>query len=96
MVLTVGNDMVKSFWVRIKGQASNADVIVGVYYRPSIQNSHADELFFKELRHICKFTTLVLMGDFSLANIIWEYHKADTSRSRRSLTTWMITTWCRH
>lgn len=92
MVLTAGNGMVKSLWVRIKGQTSNADVIVGVYSRPPIQNSGAGELFFKKLRDICKLTTLVLMGDFSLANVNWEYHTANTSRSSRFLNSWMIST----
>lgn len=67
----------------------------GIYFRPPIQNGGADELFFKELRDTCKLTTVVLMGDLSLANVNWEYHTANTSRSRRFLNTWMITTWCR-
>lgn len=95
MVLTVGNGMVKSLWMRIKGQTSNANVIMGVYYRPPIQNGDADELFFKELRNISKLTTLILTGDFNLTNVN-EYHTANTSRSRRFINTWMITTWCRH
>lgn len=69
-MLTVGNGMVKSLWVRIKGQTNIADVIVGVYYRPPIQNGDADELFFKEIRDTSKLTTLVLMGDFNLANVM--------------------------
>lgn len=60
MVLTVGNGTVKSLWIRVKGQTSNADVIMGVYYRPPIQNGDADELLFKELRNISKLTTLIL------------------------------------
>lgn len=72
MVLAVDNGMVKSLWVKIKGQTIKAHVIRGVYCRP-IQNGDADELFFKELRDISKLTTLVLMGDFSLTNANWEY-----------------------
>ena len=34
MELSIGDDMVKSLWVRIKGQANKGDVVVGVYYRP--------------------------------------------------------------
>lgn len=32
MVLTVGDNMVESLWVRIKGKASKTDVVVLVYY----------------------------------------------------------------
>lgn len=49
MVLTVDNGVIKSLWVKIKGQTIKADVIRGVYCRP-IQNGDADELFFKELK----------------------------------------------
>ncbi|GAB0203202.1 hypothetical protein GRJ2_002785800 [Grus japonensis] len=83
--LSVGDDMVESLWVRIKGQANKGDVVVGVYYRPPSQDDATDELFFKELREASRSTALVLMGDFNLPDINWEHHTADTSRSRSFL-----------
>ena len=29
----VGGDMVESHWVRIRGKANKADVVMGVYYK---------------------------------------------------------------
>lgn len=48
--LTVGNGTAESLWVRIKEQTNNANVIVGVCYRPPSQDSDTDKLFFEELR----------------------------------------------
>lgn len=45
--LTVGDGMVESFAVRIKGQANNADVIMGVYSKLPSQGNNANGLFFK-------------------------------------------------
>lgn len=75
MVLTAGNDTVKSLWVRIKGQTSMADVIMGVCQDLL---SRTVMLMSFSLRDVSKLTTLVLMGDFSLANVTWEYHTANT------------------
>ncbi|GAB0186493.1 hypothetical protein GRJ2_001114600 [Grus japonensis] len=83
--LSIGDDMVKSLWVRIKGQANKGDVIVGVYYRPPSQDDATDELFFKEIIEASRSTALVLMGDFNLPDINWEHHTADTSRFRSFL-----------
>ena len=80
---SVGNDTVESLWVRIKGQANKRDVFVGVYCRPPSQENNADELFFKELRDTSRSATLVLMGDFNLPDINWEYHTANKNGSRR-------------
>lgn len=40
--LAVDNDMVESLWVRFKGEANKADVIVRVYYRPLSQDVDTD------------------------------------------------------
>lgn len=71
MELTAGYGIVKSLWIKIKGQRENEDE--GVYYRPPSQNANADELF-EEQRDTSMSTALVLMGDFSLPKIIWERH----------------------
>ena len=67
--LAVGNDMVKSIWVRSKGKANKADVIMGVSYRSSIQDDDTYELFFMELRDISRSAALVLTGDFNLPDV---------------------------
>lgn len=83
MELTVVNATVVGFWVKIKGQTNNADVIMGVCHRPPSQEGDADELIFEEPRDTSKSTAFVLMGDFSLRGINWEHHRAGTNGSRR-------------
>lgn len=58
-----------STWIRIKGKTSHADIIVGVYCRPSIQDDDVDELFFEELKDTSESTAIDLMGSFSLPEI---------------------------
>lgn len=47
MATAVRDDAVKSLWVRIKGIDSEADSVVGVYYRPPTQDGGTDELFYR-------------------------------------------------
>lgn len=44
-----GNERVEYLWVRIKGKANEADVIVGVCYKPPSQAEEADTMFYKQL-----------------------------------------------
>lgn len=44
-----GNDRFQYLWVRIKGKANEADVIVGVCYKPPSQAEEADAMFYKQL-----------------------------------------------
>ena len=44
-----GNDRVECFWVRIRGKANKADIMVGVCYRRPNQDEEADEIFYKQL-----------------------------------------------
>lgn len=75
--LAIGDDnIVESLRVRIKGQKSKADVTVEIYYRPPCQDDNTDELFFNDTS---RSATLVLMSDFNLADISWEYCTADTN-----------------
>jgi len=69
----------------LKGQANKMDVIVGVCFWPHGQDDSTDELFFKELTDISRSAVLILMGDFILTDINWEYHTTDTNKSRRIL-----------
>lgn len=47
-MFTLGDGMVESLWVKIRGQTNNADVIVGVYYGLPSQDEDTEKLFFKE------------------------------------------------
>jgi len=42
--------------------------------------SGQDKLFFKELRDTSRSAAFVLMGDFNLLDVKWEYHTADLNR----------------
>ncbi|PKU41683.1 mitochondrial fission process protein 1 [Limosa lapponica baueri] len=44
--LNNGNDSVECLWIRIKGKANKADIMVGVYYRPPNQDVEIDEIFY--------------------------------------------------
>ena len=71
MALAVGNDRVESLWVRIKGKANKAAVVVGVYYQPPSQHDDTNELFYKGLRDISRSTDLVLKHDFNFPDVNW-------------------------
>ncbi|KAK4829954.1 hypothetical protein QYF61_008085 [Mycteria americana] len=43
------DDRVECLWVRIRGKANKADIVVGVCYRPPNQDEETDELFYKQL-----------------------------------------------
>lgn len=62
-----------------------SDVIVGVDYRSPSQDDNTNEIFFKELRDTSRSAIFVLMGDFNVTEVNWEYHTANTNRSRRLL-----------
>ncbi|KAF1483971.1 Aprataxin and PNK-like factor, partial [Eudyptula minor novaehollandiae] len=47
--LNDGDSRVECLWIRIRGKASKADIVVGVCYRPPNQDEEADEIFYKQL-----------------------------------------------
>ncbi|PKU28707.1 rna-directed dna polymerase from mobile element hypothetical protein [Limosa lapponica baueri] len=53
---------VKFLWVRIRGKANKADIMVGVCYRPPNQDQEADELFYKQLGEVSQSLPIVLVG----------------------------------
>ncbi|PKU29035.1 mitochondrial fission process protein 1 [Limosa lapponica baueri] len=71
--LSLGADeeIVESLWVRIKGQASMRDTVVGDYYRSPDQDGEADEAFYSQLKVASQLQALVLMGDFNHPDICW-------------------------
>ena len=80
-----GDNRVECLWVRIRGKANKADVMVGVCYRPPNQDEEADEIFYKKLGEVSRSLALVLMGDLNLPDVHWKYNTAERKQSRRFL-----------
>ncbi|KAK4811106.1 hypothetical protein QYF61_016392 [Mycteria americana] len=72
-----GDDRVECLWVRIRGKANKADIVVGVCYRPPNQDEETDELFYKQLGEASRSLALVLVGDFNLPDVCWKYNTAE-------------------
>ncbi|RMC13815.1 hypothetical protein DUI87_08898 [Hirundo rustica rustica] len=62
-------DGVECLWVRIKGKANKADILLGVCYHPPNQEEDVDNLFYKQLGNVSRSSALVLVGDFNRADI---------------------------
>ncbi|PKU47773.1 nipped-b-like protein [Limosa lapponica baueri] len=77
------DNRVESVWIRIR--ANKGYIAVGVCYRPPNQSSEVDEAFYKQLGEILKSFAIVLVGDFNLPDICWEYNTADREQFRRFL-----------
>lgn len=73
----VGDNMVESLWVRIKGQTKAVRVIMGDPPRPPRTMTLS-----KKLRDTSKSTPFLLMGEFNLLEVDCEYHRAGTSGPR--------------
>ncbi|KAK4822673.1 hypothetical protein QYF61_019040 [Mycteria americana] len=80
-----GDDRVECLWVRIRGKANKADIVVGVCYRPPNQDEETDELFYKQLGEASRSLALVLVGEFNLLDVCWKYNTAERKQSRRFL-----------
>ncbi|RMC01170.1 hypothetical protein DUI87_22261 [Hirundo rustica rustica] len=76
-------DGVERLWVRIKGKANKADVLLGVCYRPPSQEEEVDNLFYKQLRNVSGSSARVLVGDFNLPDICWEIKTTEKRKSRK-------------
>ncbi|KAK4812452.1 hypothetical protein QYF61_024853 [Mycteria americana] len=83
--LNDGDDRVECLWVRIRGKANKADIVVGVCYSPPNQDEETNELFYKQLGEASRWLALILVGDFNLPDVCWKYNTAEKKRSRRFL-----------
>ncbi|GAB0184113.1 hypothetical protein GRJ2_000876600 [Grus japonensis] len=83
--LNDGDNRVECLWVRIRGKANKADIMVGVCYRPPNQGEEADEIFYKQLGEVSQSLALVLVGDFNLPDVCWKYNTVERKQSRRFL-----------
>jgi len=80
-----GDDRVVCLWVRIRGKANKAYIMVGVCYRPPSQDEKADGMFYKQLGEVSQSLALVLAGDFNLPDVCWKCHRAERKPSRKFL-----------
>ena len=46
--LMTGDNKVESLWVKIRGRADKADILVGICYTPN-QDEETDEVFYEQL-----------------------------------------------
>ncbi|KAJ7425385.1 hypothetical protein WISP_23650 [Willisornis vidua] len=81
----VSDDKVDSLWVRIRGKANKADILVGVCCRLSNQDEEGEKLFYKQLVDVSKSSALILVGDFIMLDICWEFNRIEERQSRKFL-----------
>lgn len=78
-----GNDKVEFLLVRMRGKANKAGILVRVCYRPPNQDGEMEEAFNEQqLAEVMQFSSLVLMGDFSIPDIYWKDNAAQRKPSR--------------
>ena len=80
-----GNDKVEGLWVRSREKAREADILVGVCYRPPNQDEEKDEALFEQLAEVARSPALILMGDFNFPDMSWKHNTAQRKQSRRFL-----------
>ena len=67
----------------MRGKANNADILLGICYRPSNQDEEVDEVVYKRLAEVSQSLALVLVGDFNLSDVCWKYNTAERKESRK-------------
>ena len=85
MEINDGDDRMESLWVRIKKKANKTDIIMGVCYRPPIQDQEVDKTLYRQLGEVSRSLPLVLVGDFNFPDICWIYNTANREQSQRFL-----------
>ena len=63
--LNDGDDRLKCLWVRIRGKANKADIMVGVCYTLPNHVDKVDKIFYKQLGEASQSLALALVGDFN-------------------------------
>jgi len=79
------DDKVECLWVKMRGKANKADILLRVCYRPTNQDEEVDEVFYRRLAEVSQLLALVLVGDFTLPDICWKHNTAERKQSRRFL-----------
>ncbi|RMC06743.1 hypothetical protein DUI87_16189 [Hirundo rustica rustica] len=85
MEIKTNDSEVECLWVRIKGKANKADILLGVCYRPPKQEEEVDNLFYQQLENISGSPAHVLVGNSNLPDICWELNTAEKRQSRKFL-----------
>ena len=62
------DDKVKCLWVKMRGKANKADILLRVCYRPPNHDEEVDEPLYKWLTEVSQSLAL-LVGDFNLPDI---------------------------
>lgn len=75
----------ESLWVRVRGEASKVDIVVGVCYTPPGQREEVDEAFLKQLKDTSGSQTLLLMGNFNLPDTCSKANTVGHKQSSRFL-----------
>lgn len=77
--LDAGDKRIECLWARIIRKDKITDSTVRVYYRPSSQDEEAEEVFYKQLGEVSPSLVLVLVEDFNLTGVCWEFNAAEES-----------------
>ncbi|KAK4824035.1 hypothetical protein QYF61_009626 [Mycteria americana] len=83
--LGMDEEPTKSLWVRIKGRAETADIILGVCCRPPDQEDQVDEALYRQIGAASCSQAVVLMGDFNHPDICWRDNTAGHKQAVRFL-----------
>ena len=83
--LGLQNHRDECMWVRIRGKACRCDILLMVYYRLTKEDELMGEAFYKQLTEVARSPALILLGDFNLPDICWEYNKEQRNQSKRFL-----------
>ncbi|TRZ19413.1 hypothetical protein HGM15179_007741 [Zosterops borbonicus] len=83
--IETNEDGVECLWVRIKGKANKADILLGVCYHPPNQEEEMDNLFYKQLVNVSGSPTFVLVRYFNSPDICWELNTTEKRQSRKFL-----------
>ena len=83
--LRLQNNQDACMFVRIRGKACRCDILLMVSYRPPNQDELMGEAFYEQLTEVARSPALILLGDFNLPDICWEYNKEQRKQSKRFL-----------
>ncbi|RMC03709.1 hypothetical protein DUI87_19701 [Hirundo rustica rustica] len=83
--IETNEDGVECLWLRIKGKANKADILLGISYGSPNKEEEVDKLFYKQPENVSGSSVLVLVGEFNLPDICWELNTAEKRQSRTFL-----------
>ena len=66
------NDKAECLWVKMRGKANKADILLGVCYGLPKQEEEVGEVFYRRLVEFSQSLALVLVGDLNLPELCWK------------------------